>query len=91
MWNHDHVMAVQNAPRAEVVVDLEAIRHNVALLAERAATSGAASVFAWLDVPGADIAAAVDAGIDLSVSVRTNCARCSTPGRPTCISRSTLG
>jgi alanine racemase len=30
------VMSDQNAPRAEAVVDLDAVRHNVALLAERA-------------------------------------------------------
>jgi alanine racemase len=34
----------KSAPRAEVVVDLDAIRHNVALLAGRAADSGAATM-----------------------------------------------
>jgi alanine racemase len=32
----DDVMSDQNAPRAEAVVDLDALRHNVSLLAERA-------------------------------------------------------
>ncbi|HWE90202.1 MAG TPA: alanine racemase [Pseudonocardiaceae bacterium] len=35
---------VQNAARAEALVDLAAIRHNVALLADRAAASGAATM-----------------------------------------------
>jgi alanine racemase len=38
------VMADRNLPRAEVVVDLDALRHNVALLAARAAASGAATM-----------------------------------------------
>ena len=33
-----------HTPRAEAIVDLDALRHNVALLAERAATSGAATM-----------------------------------------------
>ena len=37
-------MAGRNAPRAEVVVDLDAIRHNVSLLAARAARSDAATM-----------------------------------------------
>ncbi|OLF04945.1 alanine racemase [Actinophytocola xinjiangensis] len=37
-------MADRNLPRAEVVVDLEALAHNVALLAGRAAASGAATM-----------------------------------------------
>ena len=37
-------MAEQSAPRAEVVVDLDAIRHNVRLLAARAAGQGAATM-----------------------------------------------
>lgn len=36
--------AQKNLPRAEVIVDLDAIRHNVALLAGRAARSGAATM-----------------------------------------------
>jgi alanine racemase len=37
-------MADQQVPRAEVSVDLDAIAHNVTLLAERAASSGAATM-----------------------------------------------
>jgi alanine racemase len=37
-------MADQQAPRAEVSVDLDAIAHNVTLLSERAAASGAATM-----------------------------------------------
>jgi alanine racemase len=37
-------MADQRAPRAEVTVDLDAIRHNITLLAGRAAGSGAATM-----------------------------------------------
>jgi alanine racemase len=37
-------MAEQSAPRAEVVVDLDAVRHNVRLLATRAGASGAATM-----------------------------------------------
>ena len=109
------VMADQNTPRAEVIINLGAIRHNIALLAARATASGAATmavvkadgyghgavpvakaaleagatwlgacsvaealdlraagitapILAWLDMPGGDFAAAVEAGIDLSVS-----------------------
>lgn len=106
-------MADQLRPRAEVVVDLDAIRHNVALLAARAphaATmavvkadgyghgalpiaraaleAGAtwlgscslaealdlreggvtARILSWLDVPETDLAAGVEAGVDLSAS-----------------------
>jgi alanine racemase len=38
------VMADRKLPRAEVVVDLDALRHNVALLAGRAAATGAATM-----------------------------------------------
>jgi alanine racemase len=37
-------MSVRIPPRAEAVIDLDAVRHNVALLAERAARSGAATM-----------------------------------------------
>jgi alanine racemase len=37
-------MSVRPSPRAEAVIDLDAIRHNVALLAGRAARSGAATM-----------------------------------------------
>jgi alanine racemase len=109
----NNAMPDQKRPRAEVVVDLDAIRHNVALLAARApgaATmavvkadgyghgalpvakaaleAGAtwlgscslaealdlreggvtAPILSWLDVPETDLAAGVEAGIDLSAS-----------------------
>jgi alanine racemase len=106
-------MPDQHIPRAEVVVDLDAVRHNVALLAARAA--GAATmavvkadgyghgalpvaraaleagatwlgscslaealdlraggitspVLSWLDVPETDLAAGVEADVDLTAS-----------------------
>ena len=37
-------MAASSPPRAEAIVDLDALRHNVTLLAERAAASGAATM-----------------------------------------------
>jgi alanine racemase len=40
----NRVMADRNLPRAEVIVDLDALRHNVALLAGRAGASGAATM-----------------------------------------------
>src|SRR5262245_39537572 len=106
-------MPDQSRPRAEVVVELDAIRHNVALLAARAPDSATmavvkadgyghgavpvakaaleagatwlgscslaealalraggvtARILSWLDVPEADLAPGVDAGIDLSAS-----------------------
>jgi alanine racemase len=113
LCEHWVVMPDQQRPRAEVVVELDAIRHNVALLAARApgaATmavvkadgyghgalpvaraaleAGAtwlgscslaealdlraggidARIMSWLDVPETDLAAGVEAGIDLSAS-----------------------
>ncbi|SDD48299.1 alanine racemase [Actinokineospora iranica] len=106
-------MADALPPRAEVVIDLDRVRHNVALLAARAPgidamavvkadayghgavpvaraalSAGAtwlgscslgealalrsagitAPILSWLDVAGADLGAAVDAGVDLGVS-----------------------
>jgi alanine racemase len=106
-------MADQLRPRAEVVVDLDAIRHNVALLAARAPRAATmavvkadgyghgalpiaraaleagatwlgscslaealdlreggvtARILSWLDVPETDLAAGVEAGVDLSAS-----------------------
>jgi alanine racemase len=106
-------MPDQLRPRAEVVVELDAIRHNVALLAARAPNSATmavvkadgyghgalpvakaaleagatwlgscslaealdlraggvtARIMSWLDVPETDLAAGVEAGIDLSAS-----------------------
>ena len=40
----NRVMADRNLPRAEVLIDLDALRHNVALLAGRAGASGAATM-----------------------------------------------